>query len=170
MHTKETVNKENLFEVLDLLDNLHMAYWIDGGWGVDILFGQQTREHRDVDIDFDSRFTGALLDMLNRAGYEIVTDWRPCRIELYHQRWGYIDIHPLVLAADGSARQALPDGNGWYRFEADYFTHTRFEGRTIPCLSVQAQKLFHSGYELRERDKLDLETLSQIGANTARGL
>ena len=34
---KEITTKENLMEVLNLLDSLKMKYWIDGGWGVDIL-------------------------------------------------------------------------------------------------------------------------------------
>lgn len=162
MDKKAIATKTNLFQVLDLLDNLCMSYWIDGGWGVDILFGQQTRKHRDVDIDFDDRFTGALLEALKNGGYEITTDWHPCRIELYHPKQGYIDIHPLVIAKDGSVRQAMPGGSGWYRFEADYFTHAPFGGRSVPCLSVKAQKLFHTGYELREKDRHDLEILEQI--------
>lgn len=162
MDKKAIATKTNLFQVLDLLDNLCMSYWIDGGWGVDILFGQQTRKHRDVDIDFDDRFTGALLEALKNEGYEITTDWHPCRIELYHPQQGYIDIHPLVIAIDGSARQAMPHGRGWYHFEADYFTYAPFGGRSVPCLSVKAQKLFHRGYELREKDRHDLEILERI--------
>lgn len=38
MNKKEIVTKENLREVLNLLDSMEMKYWIDGGWGVDIFF------------------------------------------------------------------------------------------------------------------------------------
>ena len=48
------ITKETLFTVLDLFDSLDVTYWLDGGWGVDVLFGRQTMEHRDIDIDFDS--------------------------------------------------------------------------------------------------------------------
>ena len=34
MNKKEIVTKENLIEVLDLLDSMEMRYWIDGGWGI----------------------------------------------------------------------------------------------------------------------------------------
>ena len=97
MNKKEIVTKENLIEVLDLLDSMEMKYWIDGGWGVDILLGRQNREHRDIDVDFDGEFTKALLYKLKEKGYEIVVDWSPSRIELYHPGLGYIDIHPLIL-------------------------------------------------------------------------
>ena len=54
MAKKETVTQEDLFEVLDMIEQLGIRYWLDGGWGVDALVGRQTREHRDVDINFDA--------------------------------------------------------------------------------------------------------------------
>lgn len=158
---KEITSKENLMEMLDFLDSLKMRYWIDGGWGVDILIGKQNREHRDIDVDFDSEYTDALLDALETKGFEITTDWRPCRIELKHSELGYVDIHPFLINSDNSARQADPEG-GWFDFGADCFTSAVFEGRRIPCISAKAQKLFHSGYEMREVDKVDMENLESF--------
>lgn len=161
MNKKEIVTKENLIKVLDLLDSIKMRYWIDGGWGVDILLGKQKREHRDVDVDFDGKFTETLLDKLKEEGYEIVVDWSPSRIELSHPKLGYIDVHPLIINEDGSARQANPQG-GWYEFKAEWFSTAVFEGRVIPCISAEAQKIFHNGYELREVDKIDMKNLDSI--------
>ena len=112
---KETAGQKDLFEVLDFMEELDITYWLDGGWGVDVLIGRQTREHRDVDINFDSRHTDGLLDALLAAGYVIETDWRPVRIELHHPERGYLDIHPFVLSKDGTAKQADLEG-GWYEF------------------------------------------------------
>jgi hypothetical protein len=36
--------------VLDRLDRAGLWYCIEGGWGVDALLGEQTREHGDVDL------------------------------------------------------------------------------------------------------------------------
>lgn len=161
MVKKEITNKENLIEVLNFLDDLKIKYWIDGGWGVDILLGKQNRVHRDIDVDFDGKFTDILLDALNVKGYTIITDWRPSRIELYHPKLGYIDIHPLIINEDGSAKQAGLNDD-WYDFKAEWFSSALFEERIIPCISAEAQKLFHSGYELREVDKIDLKNLASI--------
>jgi Aminoglycoside-2''''-adenylyltransferase. len=158
---KEIVTKENLIEVLDLLDNMKIRYWIEGGWGVDILLGRQNREHRDIDVDFDGEFTDLLLNKLKEIGYDIVVDWSPSRIELYHTKLGYIDIHPFVIKEDGSAKQANPQG-GWFELEAKWFSTALFEGRVIPCISAEAQKLFHSGYEPREVDKIDMQNLNKL--------
>ena len=156
----EAVSKESLFMILDLLDGLNMRYWVDGGWGVDVLVGRQSRAHRDVDINFDADFEGVLIDKLLELGYEIRTDWRPSRLELFHPQHGYIDVHPLQINDSGDARQANPEG-GWYELKAEWFSSACFEGRLVPCISVEAQRLFHSGYELRETDKADLEILNQ---------
>lgn len=161
---KETAGQKDLFVVLDFLEELDITYWLDGGWGVDALVGRQTREHRDIDIDFDSRHTDRLLTALLAAGYVMETDWRPVRIELHHPERGYLDIHPFVLAEDGTAKQADLEG-GWYEFEPDYFGRTVFAGREIPCISAEGQKAFHTGYEPREVDLHDMEMLEEFLKN-----
>lgn len=74
MTQKEIATKSDLLKVLDLVEAVGMRYWLDGGWGVDVLVGKQTREHRDVDINFDARYTDALIEALLSHGYEITTD------------------------------------------------------------------------------------------------
>lgn len=161
MKKKETVTQDDLLTVLALLDRTNIRYWLDGGWGVDVLAGKQTRAHRDIDINFDSRCTKKLLAVLKEYGYEITTDQSPVRVELYHAELGFIDIHPFVLGDGGTAKQANPQG-GFYEFEADLFDCAEFHGRTVPCVSVKGQKLFHSGYELRDVDKRDIKVLEQL--------
>lgn len=95
------------------------------------------------------------------VGYIIDADWRPERIELYSDKHGYIDIHPFVLNADGTSKQANLEG-GWWEFGIDYFGSSFFEGKVIPCISVKGQKIFHSGYELREKDIHDISILNSI--------
>ena len=164
MSGKASVSKDELFRVLDLLDKTGIAYWLDGGWGVDALVGRQTREHRDVDIDFDAAATGALLRVLAQSGYTIETDQSPVRIELHSDTLGYLDIHPFVLQSDGGARQANPEG-GWWSFRARYFGETVFEGRAVRCISVAGQLAFHSGYEPRAVDRHDLTLLQALPAS-----
>lgn len=96
-----------------------------------------------------------------KKGYKIDTDWRPARIELYNDEIGYLDIHPFILNEDGTSKQADLEG-GWYEFEKDYFDSVNFEGKTIPCISLKGQKIFHTGYELREKDRLDIAILERL--------
>ncbi len=161
MNIKEITTKEDLMTIINLLEDSNIKYWIDGGWGVDILAGKQTRNHRDIDVDFDAQHTEELLKILLKYGYEVDTDWKPVRIELYSEKYGYLDIHPFILNEDGTSKQADLEG-GFYEFEKDFFSNAIFEGKTIPCISLKGQKIFHSGYELRDKDKQDISVLEGI--------
>ena len=161
MCRKETTTKDDLMTVINLFENAGITYWIDGGWGVDILAGKQTRHHRDIDINFDAQYTDKLLSILLEQGYEVDTDWKPVRVELYSEKYGFLDIHPFILNEDGTSKQADLEG-GWYEFDKDFFSHAVFEGRIIPCISLKGQKLFHSGYELRDKDRHDISILESI--------
>ena len=161
MNRKEITTKEDLMTIINLLEDSNIKYWIDGGWGVDILAGKQTRNHRDIDVDFDAQYTEELLKILLKYGYEVDTDWKPVRIELYSEKYGYLDIHPFILNEDGTSKQADLEG-GFYEFEKDFFSNAIFEGKTIPCISLKGQKIFHSGYELRDKDKQDISVLEGI--------
>jgi lincosamide nucleotidyltransferase A/C/D/E len=150
-----------VFTVLDVLTSAGCRLWLEGGWGVDALVGRQTRPHRDVDIDIDREQEGVVLGSLVGAGYRVETDWRPNRVELVAGGRGWVDVHPLQLQADGSARQVGLDGDVYY-FAPDYFTVGSLAGRAVPCFSVAAQRRFHSGYEPRPQDLHDLALLAQL--------
>lgn len=164
MEKKEIATQEDLIAVLDLFDELNITYWLDGGWGVDVLYGKQTRNHRDIDINYDASYTEQVLGLLKKKGYEMVVDQYPVRMELYHKDRSYIDIHPFILNEDGTTKQADLEGS-FYEFEADIFATANFNGRSVPCISLKGQKLFHTGYELREVDKHDIKIINQLERN-----
>lgn len=62
MNKKEITTKKDLMTIIKLFENADIKYWLDGGWGVDILYGKQTRDHRDIDINFDAQHTEKLLN------------------------------------------------------------------------------------------------------------
>src|SRR5919202_3133401 len=44
------MRSEDVIEVLTALDAGGIDYWVDGGWGIDALVGEQTRIHHDLDL------------------------------------------------------------------------------------------------------------------------
>ncbi len=150
--------------VLDTVRSVGCRFWLEGGWGVDALAGRQTRPHRDVDLDVDAAHEQEVLDALHELRYVIETDWRPNRVELVAPGRGWVDLHPLVIDGNGNARQAAL-GGGWHEFPRSFFTLGRIGGSSVSCVSVEAQRLFHTGYELRDVDRHDLEVLNQLNGH-----
>ncbi len=150
-----------VMEVLHALDAARCRYWLEGGWGVDALVGRQTRAHRDVDVDLDAAHESIALAVLAERGYVVETDWRPNRIELVAPGRGRVDLHPLLIATDGSARQAALSG-GYHHFPASYFTVGHLNGEKVPCVTVATQRSFRQGYEPRAVDRHDLSVLDGL--------
>lgn len=155
------MNLRQVLAVLDAVRSCTCRFWLEGGWGVDALVGHQTREHRDVDIDIDARCEEQVLAKLQDMGYVIETDWRTNRVELASANQGWVDVHPLVIDDHGNARQASLDG-GWHEWPRSFFTTGKLDRVLIPCVSLEAQRLFHSGYQLRPQDEHDLALLAQL--------
>ena len=156
--------------VLGALESAGCRVWLEGGWGVDALVGHQTRPHRDVDVDIDADGEEAALAALAELGYVVETDWRPNRVELAAPSRGWVDVHPLLLTEDGSARQAALDG-GFHVLPAAFFTLGSLDGVPVPCVSAEAQRLFHRGYEARAADIHDLDLLEKLEPhNSSPGL
>ncbi len=147
--------------VLRAFDAAGIRYWLEGGWGVDALVGRQTRPHRDLDVDVDADAEAAALRVLGRLGYAVETDWRPNRVELVAPGRGWVDLHPLRLAPDGSARQAAL-GGGFHEYPAAWSTVGRLGELPVPCLTREAQIAFHQGYDLRPSDHHDLALLEGL--------
>lgn len=61
----------------------------------------------------------------------------------------------LLLDRDGSARQAAL-GGGYHTFPSSFFTAGSIRGMPVPCVSVEAQRLFRTGYEPGDVDVHDL--------------
>jgi lincosamide nucleotidyltransferase A/C/D/E len=148
---------EQVLAVLGRVRAVGCRFWLEGGWGVDALVGHQTRPHRDLDLDIDGAFEEEVLTALHDMGYAIETDWRPNRVELAAAGRGWVDVHPLLIDGEGNARQAVLDG-GWHEFPSSFFTVGCLGLVSVPCVSIEAQLLFHVGYDLRDVDLHDLET------------
>jgi lincosamide nucleotidyltransferase A/C/D/E len=154
----------DLGEVLAVLADLTDAgcsVWVAGAWGVDALVGRQTRLHRDLDLALDARNETVALRVLERRGYRVETDWRPVRVELVAEGRGWVDVHPAVFDAAGHGRQA-DVGGGKFDYPPAGVRRGHSWRVREPCLSRGQQLTFHSGYEPRDIDLLDLALLERL--------
>lgn len=75
---------------------------------------------------------------------------------------GGVDVHPVKFDANGVGIQGDPEGVHFV-YPPEAFTTGSLAGRTVPCLSVSQQEVFHSGYALRPQDEHDLRQLAALG-------
>ena len=147
---------------LDLFDELGITVWIDGGWGVDALLGEQTRDHEDLDIIMGWEDSERLTDGLLEKGFlHVYDDDRKDRnYVMRHRSHGSIDFHVISFSGNGGAiygpgevdeviSKSELNSTGW------------IGGRRVRCLSPEYQVRSHSGYELHPSDFADMKALNK---------
>ncbi|MFF1836673.1 nucleotidyltransferase domain-containing protein [Streptomyces sp. NPDC058231] len=152
---------DDVLSVLERLQQAGLAVWIGGGWGVDALIGEQTREHRDLDLMYSGDHEAGVVEVLDDAGFTESLNWRPVRFVVTAPGGREIDLHPLAFASDGSAVQASFDAEHPFLYPAPCFVTGRIGGMTVPCLSAEQQNYFHQGYEPTDRDRHDMARLRE---------
>ena len=150
-------------DVLDLYDKLRdhgIAVWIDGGWGVDALLGEQTHPHEDVDIVVQQKDLPALRALLEGQGFTDVPrgDTQPWNFVLGHPDGRLVDVHAVVLTPEGGGLYGPPEKGVMY--PAGSLTgRGRILGREVACIEPGWMVRFHTGYPLRPHDYADVGAL-----------
>lgn len=149
----------DVLALLDLTDELGIVPWLNGGWGVDALLGEQSRRHSDLDLFLAARDAPVLIQHLTARGFEPVPrgDTRPWNFVHGDPHGRDVDFHLIELDAGGSVHYgpdevfpaALLDGYG------------TVGGRTVRCISPEWEVRFHTGYEPDENDWLGVSRLCE---------
>jgi lincosamide nucleotidyltransferase A/C/D/E len=147
------------------LDRAGIRYWLGGGWGVDALHGEATREHRDLDLAVDVDTFEVARRTLEAMGFSAETDWLPVRLEMAGGPGGWVDLHPIRFTNDGDGVQEGLDG-GTFAYPAADLVVGNLDGRDVPCISIRLQREFHAGYDPRPQDRHDLNILDHLEARS----
>jgi lincosamide nucleotidyltransferase A/C/D/E len=153
----------DVLEVVDALEAAGIAPWLDGGWAVDALLGEQTRDHDDLDLVIRSEDAERATSALAEAGFAMQLDDRPTRFVLADAGDRRIDFHPVFFSETGDAvqRGAGPSG-GDARYPASSFTgQGTVACRPVACLSPDLLVLFHTGYEPQAKDRHNVRRLCE---------
>lgn len=152
------MESHDVLDLFDALDQQGVGYWLDGGWGVDCLLGQQTRAHGDLDLVLRRADVDAVRSLLESRGYEVIRDWLPATIAFRDGEGREVDLHPVDPTPDGGGDQVLLDGSTWHY--APPVTGT-VAGKEIRCASAEDQLLMHQGYEPRPVDVEDVRRIAE---------
>src|SRR5947208_1940662 len=96
------------------LDALGIPIWLDGGWAVDALLGEQTRSYADLDIVVEQKLLSRLCRHLRNKGYNDVPrdDTSAWCFVLGNDQGRQIDVHVISFFDDGGNGIHGPIENG----------------------------------------------------------
>ena len=147
---------DDILEAMNLLRELEIPVWLDGGWGIDALLEEQTREHDDLDLVIELAQSGSAERVLRKLGYVATTDERPTRVLLTASGDRQIDLHTVVFDEGGGGIQRLQDGRS-YRYPPEGFAgQGKVAGQVVPCMTPEVQLECHTGYEPTKADRRDV--------------
>jgi lincosamide nucleotidyltransferase A/C/D/E len=141
--------------LIGLLEENGLEVYVDGGWAVDALLGEQTREHKDLDIALPHKQVSILREALSNRGYreQPSNDSWECNFVLGDGQGREIDVHSYTLDDDGNHVSGVA-------YSRKHFAGTGLiDGQPVRCISPEWLVQFHSGYELDENDYRDVKAL-----------
>jgi lincosamide nucleotidyltransferase A/C/D/E len=126
----------DLISLYTELENLKITVWVDGGWGVDALLGEQTRPHQDLDIVVQERDVPRLRHLLQQRGYRDIKleEARAWNFVLGDENGREIDLHVIVLDDHGNGLYGPTDRG--YTYPASSLTGVgSISGRIVRCIA-----------------------------------
>ena len=174
---------EEVVALYALLAGRGVRVWVDGGWGVDALLGEETRPHKDLDALVNLDDLGALAAVLADRGFALKEIWGENRWVAHAARLPLIgregragsevatafvlrdsagheiDVHALTVDRHGAGIAAW-ESDLAYPPEA-LAGRGVIAGTPVRCVSAAMQVATHTGYALQAKDLHDLRLLHE---------
>lgn len=151
--------------VLDLLAHLQtsgISAWLDGGWAVDALLGEQTREHDDLDLVTRLEDSARIEEVLGERGYVTGYGAPPHSFELVDRAGHQVDVHPASFTPDGDGVYKSDSGQDWIYPAHGFLGVGRILGQEVACLTPEVVLVNHStGYVLDAEHERDVRALAE---------
>ncbi len=165
---------DDVLQIAGCLERAGIPFWLAGGWGVDALVGSQLRYHADLDLVVDDLAgrSDAIAAALAPLGFEPrgrrQTDrwWLPegadfgrpggYAIEVLEVDWDQIASVPLLVNGE------LDPNLIRAKLRSACLGTGSLGARTVPCLSLPAQLLFHKGYPRDATAQHDMAVLGSL--------
>jgi lincosamide nucleotidyltransferase A/C/D/E len=159
---KPEMTSSALVELLHSFDDAGIEVWLDGGWGVDALVGEQTRSRRDVDVIVRVSALAALRHLLLSRGFSEGPGGTPSNFVLAHSSGLDVDVHAVTFDANGNGVYRMANGTDWVYPAEGFGGRGVVNGRAVRCLSPTTQVLCHAdGYVPTEKDLHDMALLER---------
>jgi len=147
----------DVVDIIMLLEQNGIEIYVDGGWGVDALLGEQTRKHNDLDIALPHIFVPILRELLASRGYKDMPrdDTRDCNFVMGDNQRRLVDVHSYTFDGDGKNIFGVA-------YEPRHLTGSGIiNGYPVKCPPPDVMVEFHTGYFVDENDHLDAKALCE---------
>ncbi len=148
---------EEAAEVIQFLEENGVEVYVDGGWAVDAVLGEQTREHEDLDVAVPEKDALRLRKLLGERGYRerLRDDTWECNFVLVDAQGREVDVHSFTLDESGKNVHGVP-------YAREHLTGNGFiNGYAVRCVPPEWLVKFHTGYKLDRNDFRDVRALCE---------
>ena len=154
---KMEMTAEDAITIIKLLELNEIELYVVGGWGVDALLGEQTREHNDLDIALPHRFVPKLRGLLEERGYKDVPrpDTSDCNFVLGDDKGHLVDVHSYTFDENGNNVFGIA-------FEPYHLTGSgKINGYPVNCAPPEVAIEFRTGYNVAYKDYRDVKAICE---------
>lgn len=144
-------------DLVDFLEGHGLEVYVDGGWAVDALLGEQTRAHADLDIALPHKHVPRLRALLGSCGFQerLRDDTWECNFVLADAQGREVDVHSYTLDEAGNNIHGVA-------YAREHLTgEGSINGYPVRCISPEWLVKFHTGYELDKSDFDDVLALCE---------
>jgi lincosamide nucleotidyltransferase A/C/D/E len=146
---------------VDLMNAARIEFWLDGGWCVDALVGEQTRDHDDLDVAVPVEHDAAVRALMRDAGFTLVRDDGPHNYVLTDTTDRRVDVHLFDRTTTGMNHDGIQVFGG-IAYPVDAFGASgTIEGRAVPCCTAEFLMYAHTCYEPDDDDIADMRALHE---------
>ncbi len=111
----EKITSKEVIDLYTSLEKMGIKIWIDGGWSVDALLGEQIREHSDLDIAIQHKDLPKFREYMELRGYkELERDEdKKWNFILGNEKGYEVDVHAFHFDNKGHIIEGIeyPDGS-----------------------------------------------------------
>jgi lincosamide nucleotidyltransferase A/C/D/E len=168
------VSELDAINIYKCLSTNGFQVWLNGGWGIDALLGEQTRPHKDLDMFVSLDDISRMCEVLAHEGYSLKEIWSENRwtidgqgnqiataFVLHDPDGREIDVHAIRLDVDGNAIPEWEENTGFILTAQNLAGVGMIAGFMVQCITAEKQMLCHTGYELPEKQVPELRRLHE---------
>ncbi|WP_028636299.1 nucleotidyltransferase domain-containing protein [Nocardioides sp. URHA0032] len=169
--TDRAMTATQVVELVAAASAAGIRWWIMGGWGVDALLGQETRDHHDLDVLVSVRDLPVLHALLREQGFARAYEWEendPITLDgrtwdtAFVERHGdgrELDVHAVEVEHRSVSLRTM---DPWVLPPGCLDATGTVGGRLVPCVSAAAQRAMHQGYDLPRKHREDLRRVAHL--------